>query len=152
MQIKESMTYTEEYVKARYGEEGKTYTIDENGTLIMNPEWDFEQQRSLGIGQFYATQPQSIEDASMILTPHDIETNNISLASNKIYSGKNFYAPRSNEAEGMYGSDVGTIVAEYYANAITGKVDIDATWDDYVKSVYDAGLTEILAEYEDMLK
>ncbi len=152
MQIKESMTYTEEYVKARYGEEGKTFTVDENGTLIMNPEWDFEQQRSLGIGQFYATQPQSVEDASMILTPHDIETNNISLASNKIYSGINFYAPRANEAASMYGSDVGTIVSEYYANAITGKVDIDATWDDYVKSVYDAGLTEILAEYEDMLK
>ena len=152
MQIKESLTYIDEYIKGRYGEEGKTFTIDENGTLIMNPEWDFEQQRSLGIGQFYATQPQSIEDASVVLTPHDIETNNISLSSNLIPSGINFYAPRTNEAKDMYGSDVGTIVSEYYANAIMDRIDIDATWDDYVNQVKAAGLDEILAEYEEMIK
>ena len=45
-----------------------------------------------------------------------------------------------------------TIVNEYYANAIMGKVDIDATWDEYVAKVNAAGLPEIIAEYEDMLK
>lgn len=152
MQIKESMTYLEEYTRARYGVEGEHYTIDDNGVLVMNPEWDFEQQRAAGIGQFYATQPQSIQDVSIVLQPADIVTNEISLANNKIYSGTNFYAPTTNEAKDTYGADVGTIVSEFYANAITGNIDIDAEWDAYVDSVYAAGLDRIIAEYEEMLK
>ena len=118
----------------------------------MNPEWDFEQQRAAGVGQFYAVQPQSVEDASLVLQPADIATNEISLSNNKIYSGINFYAPKSNEAKNTYGADVNTIVSEYYANAITGKIDIDSTWDGYVAEVYSAGLDKILAEYEEMMK
>lgn len=152
MQIKESMTYIDEYKMGRYGEEGVTYTVDENGTLVMNSDWDFAKQRSMGIGQFYALQPQSFEDASIVLTPDDIATANIAISSNKIYDGVNFFAPRSNEAANTYGGDVNTIVNEYYANAIMGKVDIDATWDEYVAKVNAAGLPEIIAEYEDMLK
>lgn len=152
MQMKESMTYTEEYIRGRYGIEGEQFTIDENGVLVMNPEWDFEQQRAAGVGQFYAVQPQSVEDASLVLQPADIATNEISLSNNKIYSGINFYAPKSNEALNTYGADVSTIVSEYYANAITGKIDIDSTWDGYVAEVYSAGLDKILAEYEEMMK
>lgn len=152
LQIKESMSYIDEYKKARYGEEGVHYTVGEDGVLVMNPEWDFEQQRAAGIGQFYATQPQSIEDVGVVLNAHDIEIQNISLANNKIYSGTNFFVPSTNEAKQTYGADVDTIVKEYYANAITGKIDIDATWDEYVKSVYDAGLDKIIADYEAMLK
>ena len=142
----------DEYKMGRYGEEGVTYTVDENGTLVMNSDWDFAKQRSMGIGQFYALQPQSFEDASIVLTPDDIATANIAISSNKIYDGVNFFAPRSNEAANTYGGDVNTIVNEYYANAIMGKVDIDATWDEYVAKVNAAGLPEIIAEYEDMLK
>ena len=87
-----------------------------------------------------------------MLTPDDIATANIAISSNKIYDGVNFFAPRSNEAANTYGGDVNTIVNEYYANAIMGKVDIDATWDEYVAKVNAAGLPEIIAEYEDMLK
>ena len=57
----------------------------------------------------------------------------------------------TNESANTYGSDVDTIVNEYYANAIMGKVDIDSTWDDYVAQVKAAGLDEILEEYEEML-
>jgi putative aldouronate transport system substrate-binding protein len=152
MQMKESFTYIDEYIKGRYGEEGVQYTINEEGTLVMSPEWDFVMQRSYGVGQFYALQPQSIADASVVLTPQDIATNELALQSNKVYSGRNFYAPRPNEAENTYGADVATIVNEYYANAIMGKVDVDATWDDYVSRVNAAGLTDIIKEYEEMLK
>ena len=152
MQIKESMTYIEEYTLGRYGQEGVTYTINDDGVLVMNSDWDFEKQRSMGIGQFYALQPQSYEDACLTLTTADKAIADVALSSNRIYSGRNFYAPRANEAKDTYGADVDTIVDEYYANAIMGKVDIDATWDEYVANVNAAGLTEIIAEYEDMLK
>ena len=151
IQIKESMSYLDEYIRGRYGEEGVHYTIDENGVLVMNPEWDFEQQRGAGIGQFYAVQPQSPEDAAIVMQPSDLATNEIALSSNSIFSGRNFYAPMTNESANTYGSDVDTIVNEYYANAIMGKVDIDSTWDDYVAQVKAAGLDEILEEYEEML-
>ncbi|MGI6183313.1 MAG: DUF3502 domain-containing protein [Candidatus Fimadaptatus sp.] len=152
LQIKESMTYQDEYVRARYGIEGEQYTIDENGVLIMDPEWDFEQQRAAGVGQFYASQPQSVADVSLVLQPADIATNDIALSNNKIYSGTNFYAPKTNEARSTYGADVSSVVSEYYANAIIGNVDIDSTWDAYVDEVYSAGLDKIIAEYEEMLK
>ncbi|GHU74354.1 hypothetical protein AGMMS49992_15550 [Clostridia bacterium] len=153
MQIKESFAADiEQYTFGRYGQEGVTYDIDENGTLIMKPEWSFEQQRSLGVGQFYATQPQSVKDANLILTPADIATNEIAISSNKIYSGRNFFAPKVNQSIDTYGSDVSTINNEYFANAVMGKIDIDATWDAYVAQMRAAGLDKIIAEYEDMLK
>ncbi|HML47262.1 MAG TPA: hypothetical protein PKE04_10995, partial [Clostridia bacterium] len=152
MQIKESFTDIEEYKRGRYGIEGETYDIDGNGVLIMRPEWNFEMQRSKGIGQFYALQPQSIEDVSLVLQPQDIATNEIALKSNPILVGANFYAPRTNRAQADFSADVSTIVKEYRANAIMGRVNIDETWDAYVDSLMNAGLTEILAEYEEMLR
>lgn len=152
MQIKESLTTGEEHIKALYGEKDVNYTVNEDGVLVMNPDWDFEKQRAEGVGSFYATQPRSIEDASLLLQPRDIEINNIVLQSNTLFSGVDFVRPRKNEAQSNFGNDVNTIVKEYYANAILGKVDIDSTWDSYVKQVNEAGLLEILKEYEAMLK
>ena len=57
----------------------------------------------------------------------------------------------SNTTRDELGADVNTICGDYYVKAITGEVDIDATWDEYVQSVYDGGLTDILAEYQSKL-
>ena len=32
-----------------------------------------------------------------------------------------------------------------------GRVDIDETWDSYIEDLNNAGLSEIIAEYEEML-
>ena len=45
-----------------------------------------------------------------------------------------------------YGADVSSKITEYRLQAITGSVDIDATWDSYVREVLNAGLDRILAE------
>ena len=70
----------------------------------------------------------------------------------RLYSGQNFILSTTCEARNWYGADVGTIASEYYTQAIQGKINIDETWDDYVKSLNDAGLDKILAEYEELLK
>ena len=47
-----------------------------------------------------------------------------------------------------YGAALDTMVVEFKMNAITGKVDIDEEWDDYVKTWRESGGDEILAELE----
>ena len=49
-------------------------------------------------------------------------------------------------AQITYGADVSSKITEYRLQAITGSVDIDATWDSYVREVLNAGLDRILAE------
>jgi len=52
------------------------------------------------------------------------------------------------ELKATYDATIKTIVQEYWYNAITGSVDIDATWDDYVDSLYDAGYDKIQEELD----
>lgn len=54
------------------------------------------------------------------------------------------------EVTGQYASTVSALVNEYYFNAICGVVDVDSTWDEYIKSIYDAGYDKMVAEYDKM--
>jgi len=46
------------------------------------------------------------------------------------------------------GAEIMTICNEFYLNAITGSVDIDAGWDAYIKALDDAGLQTVIEEYQ----
>lgn len=48
----------------------------------------------------------------------------------------------------LYGGQLDTLVAEFRMSAITGEVDIEAEWDNYVQSYLDNGGTELIAEME----
>ena len=45
-----------------------------------------------------------------------------------------------------YGATLGPIVGEFYAKAITGEIDIDAEWDEHVKTWMDNGGAELVVE------
>lgn len=47
-----------------------------------------------------------------------------------------------------YRADLNTMTSEFLFKAVTGKIDIDAEWDTYVKNWRAAGGNEILAEYQ----
>ncbi|NLA83340.1 MAG: hypothetical protein GX854_02165, partial [Clostridiales bacterium] len=49
------------------------------------------------------------------------------------------------------GADITTIADEFFFDAITGRIDIDAEWDAFLKKLDDAGLQEIIEEYERLL-
>ncbi|NSW90850.1 MAG: hypothetical protein HPY74_09320 [Firmicutes bacterium] len=57
-----------------------------------------------------------------------------------------------------YGSNINTIVNEYFAAVLIGESDVDSTWNAYIKKLNDAGYNEILEElqkaplYEDLIK
>ena len=48
----------------------------------------------------------------------------------------------------MYGESLDTIRDEFFFAAVTGEIDIDAEWDNYVQTWMDAGGTEYMAELE----
>lgn len=57
-----------------------------------------------------------------------------------------------------YGANISTAVEEFFVNAITGVVDIDEEWDNYLKTLNDLGYDKIYAEaqkaplYLDLIK
>ena len=55
------------------------------------------------------------------------------------------FRPTWSEEERALVANVSTIEHEWGWKAITGQVDIDAEWDDYVQSMMDAGLETLLA-------
>ena len=64
------------------------------------------------------------------------------------YMDLNFMAPTLDEATSQKASDVKTLSDEFYANAISGEVDLEAEWDNFQQSLIDAGLNDVIAVYE----
>ena len=52
------------------------------------------------------------------------------------------------DVEKQYGESMDTIRDEFFFAAITGEIDIDAEWDNYVQTWMDAGGTQYMAELE----
>ena len=48
------------------------------------------------------------------------------------------------------GAALNTLASEWFAKAVTGEIDVDATWDEYVEDFMRFGGSEILAEMEKM--
>ncbi len=46
------------------------------------------------------------------------------------------------------GSGIDTMVQEYYAKVLVGELDVDASWDDWVKRWSEAGGAELIEGYE----
>lgn len=152
MEIKEAIASDWElYKRCYYGEEGKHYTTDASGKITISPTLNAEVITADGIGQTYALMPITLDWMEKTMNERDKAAHSQSLSQATVYSGIAFAATRANQPLAIKGEDVNKIVSEYYINAVTGKVDIDATWDDYVKNVRKAGLDDILADYEAML-
>jgi len=149
MAIKEALAADWDwFVRIYYGEKGKHYNLDKDGKIVIVPEETTpEKGMENGLGQYYGLMPIDLNDYKKFTANDDLPPYEISLANNKSYTGVAFALSGVNEAAKVKGTDVSTISNEFYFNAITGKVDIDAEWDNYIKRLNDAGLQEIIEEY-----
>ena len=59
-----------------------------------------------------------------------------------------FNETRLTELNDLYGATLSTLTNEYFYNVICGEVDLDASWDAYVKTLEQAGYAEIREELQ----
>lgn len=130
---------------AGYGEEGVDYTYENGVYTNLNPDRRNAEQW-LNYGPYDSSEDMTLAEG------WEAGSAAIDMITNRVYRGNGFLAPTTNESREWYGTDVNTLATEYYAKALKGDVDIDATWDEYVASLNNAGLQKILDEYNEMFK
>jgi hypothetical protein len=139
------------YARCYYGTEGKTYTKDKDGVYAFTEEYKkMENQVELGLNAQFALIPPDMEHFKKITPLADMLPYEVSFKSQKSYRGVAFVTSGASENEKTKGTDVSKIRDEFYYNAITGKVDIDKEWDNYVKKINSTGLTDIVKDYQAM--
>jgi len=149
MEIKEALSSDWElYKQVYFGTEGEDYNIDENGKLKISPNLNIEKINKDGIAQTFGLMPITMDWMKNTMNERDELVHRQGLEQPKVFFGMDFAASKTNEAQLKREADVLKVVEEYYIEAITGKVDIDATWDSYVESVNKSGLSKIVAEFE----
>jgi len=139
------------YLRMYYGIQGRDYDIVD-GLLSPRPEAASpEYVTEKGLRQTFGITPmpyQITRNAGLNTRP-DMELNDFMFQFDVFYnSGVNFVFPGINQAYSTNWPDINTMCDEYYANAITGKVDIDASFEAFKRSLNDAGLQAIINEYQ----
>jgi hypothetical protein len=138
------------YLRAYYGVEGRDYDMVD-GLLTPRPDSAKpEYVTEMGLRQTFAITPMpyAVTKKAGINSRSEIDLYDFMYQFDVFYTGLNFVFPGINQAYSTYWADINTICDEYYANAITGKLDIDASFEAFKKSLYDAGLQQILDEYQ----
>jgi len=138
------------YIRLTYGEEGVHYDL-ENGVIIRKTYWETVDDQAKAALQYYAWIPMTLELVKYVTPPEDLKLYEYALSLPKVYGGVTFPVSRVNEARRTYGTDLTKIENEFYLNAITGKIDIDAEWENYKKEWLDIGGAKVIEEYEQIL-
>lgn len=141
---------TDEKLKMQlyYGEEGKDWSVV-NGLYTVNPKVTNEMYNkeigSMGVSLVDVDMDlwKKMNSAAAMI-PYQVDANNPTLP---IFTYSNFGV---SDTLTKRGTDMDTIVREYLWKAITGKVDIDGTWDGYVKNWMDAGGVKATQEVNDL--
>lgn len=150
MQIKEEFAKNQQlWLQVYHGEAGKQYDIDASGKIVKRSLTDTELA-NLGLGACYALQPETLDNAKPLLNSKDMELYTATMKLPVLFYGVTFPVSRINEAAKSKGADITTMASEFFYNTVTGKVDIDKGWDDYVNILMNSGLKDILAEYQNI--
>ena len=140
------------YVNVHFGEENVSFTIDENGIYKFTEEYSKpDKQAEMGINQFYGMIPTNKEYADKVMTsPVDVPMLAIAYENPAAFYGTCFVYSGTNESYGDNISDVAKVADEFYYNAASGVIDIDAEWDLYLDKLQSAGIEEIVAEFQEL--
>jgi ABC-type glycerol-3-phosphate transport system substrate-binding protein len=153
MAIQDAMAADMElYFELYYGKKGETYELDEDG--IIRPFSDIltkEKISELGVMQTFALIPTGPDHFNRTTPKADMPTYEASLASPPLFAGRAFPVNGVNTALDEKGADVNRVIDEYYFNAVSGKIDIDATWDAYIAELNSVGLQAILDGFEKII-
>jgi putative aldouronate transport system substrate-binding protein len=153
MAIEESFVVDKEWSRRVYwGVEGEHYNINSDGVLIPNSELMTAQKISeLGLMQSFALAPSNKDDMFENTILEDRPPYEMAMSNNQVYSGVAFVTSGPNEVASIKGTDVTTIADEFFFDAVTGRINIDAEWDAYIQRLNSAGLQEIIEEYEKLM-
>lgn len=151
MAIKEHIASDDDlYIRLFFGEEGKHFDFDQEGKIIVKPEYaNSENVAKAGLGQFYALIPLTLDFAkTYLISEREVALYETSFEAEYYPSDVNFRYQGVNEALIKYQADLNTIVSEFDVKAITGKIDIDAEWDGFVRTFMNAGGQQVVDEYQ----
>lgn len=134
------------YLRTSYGEQGVDWEYQDGIVTRIGDASDAEYRNAQGHTYFGVLM---LPDSMRFKEPV-IEAKELAWSTGAAYRGINFFPVRSNDTADELGSDVTTIVDEYTWNVITGEVDLDATWSDYLRQLEQAGLSEIRTEWQEI--
>ena len=121
----------QEDVPAEYPQRGSLWTNYPN----FNPRESGKFSRSPNVYTFYEEYLYTDEIWSKMARP---------------YKWDSYKETDLQEVIKQRGAALNTLASEWFAKAVTGEIDVDATWDEYVQDFMRFGGSEILAEMEKM--
>lgn len=155
LQILEGILNDEElYIKIYFGEEGVDYVRNEDGSIQSLDHVTTEYKSSKGIGNSWlGGVTLTTELRNLQMSERDKQNYEIGQSwPKKYYNTRNIITGKENNADKVYGGEVWKIATEYYCNVLLGTDNLDEGWDAYLDRLSRAGMDDIIAEYEEMLK
>lgn len=129
------------------GEEGTHYTLNEDGMAIYTDAYSvLDAQQRDGLKSFFV----NMRFGQQLVYSYGKEVGVQMAFINEKYAPlveNSIPANSYNAAALEYGADVTAIADEFFMRALSSTMDIDAEWDGYVKNMNNAGLDEIMKEY-----
>lgn len=157
LQMFDFMHYGEESVWTKYGIPGEhSDWMGEEGdsALIIRDEYDNEE----GEMGFWAYSHRTYykehltwlnhEVTSKLMDDFFVRPDVLDQFAIRPYKYDLFNETEEQEVRSVYGAQLDTLVQEFRMSAISGDIDIDAEWDDYVQRYLDNGGQQLLDELE----
>ncbi len=141
------------YVRLQYGTENETYTMTDGKPALTAEASQGDKQSALGIGQYFGIIPVDTAYFKQYqMDAADDAVYSVSAANSKQYmAGACFVYNGVNQSFATSGAGINKIALEFYYNAITGAVDVDAQWDSYIANLNAAGLQAVVDEYNQLI-
>lgn len=153
--------YTQEgYLLANYGVEGETYEFDEDGQpqyldlIVNNPEgmtttlaqWRYMLQNTVCLS--------SVDAQNQGLTEYELGTEDIWMTNKddewSIPSAASMTTDEATEYNAI-SADLTTYISTCFLQFITGTLSVEDDYDDFVDTLYDMGIEDCIAIYQDAL-
>jgi len=139
---------TEFGLSVQYGPKDTGWKYGDDDKVVNLLADDVDASRANG-AYYFGIVPAGVKQMPLFFSDKIIGFFETSLAAPKYIPGRSYdLFPITSEAFNTKSADVSTLSNEFYFNAITGKFDIDAEWDNYVASIKGAGVDDILAEFQ----
>lgn len=128
------------------GVEGVHYTVADNGMALYTDDYKvLDKQQELGLKTFFINMRR--DEEIVISYGAEFREQSAFCDANYVYTSRLIPEGAVTAAGQEYGADVDAVAKEFFMKALTGNVDIDAQWDEYLHNMRQAGADKIMAEY-----
>lgn len=152
LQMLEYMATNEEgYLKTVYGEEGVSYTFD-GDVVVWTDEYSIADKRAeMGIGGFYnALNGRVVAMEKFYMTPDKISFREKYTSGVKVITDA--LGPAVLESKPKYDEILRSMQDQFFVKAISGEVDTDKGFDEFVSQWLKSGGQEVLDEVNKVYK